>query len=79
MISTSIALAVFALALAWPVPILLSHAKWPTRAPATALVLWQAVALAGGLSMLGALLTFGLAPFGPDLVTGGISFAASFL
>ncbi|MGL1831737.1 UNVERIFIED_CONTAM: M48 family metalloprotease, partial [Acinetobacter sp. HSTU-ASm16] len=47
--------------------------------PATALVLWQAVALAGGLSMLGALLTFGLAPFGPDLVTGGISFAASFL
>ena len=79
MISASIGLAAFALALAWPVPILLSHAKWPTRAPATALVLWQAVALAGGLSMLGALLTFGLAPFGPDLVTGGISFAASFL
>ncbi|WP_145008096.1 M56 family metallopeptidase [Kocuria marina] len=79
MISASIGLAAFALALAWPVPILFSHAKWPTRAPATALVLWQAVALAGGLSMLGALLTFGLAPFGPDLVTGGISFAASFL
>ena len=37
MISASIGLAAFALALAWPVPILFSHAKWPTRAPATAL------------------------------------------
>lgn len=77
MLATSTALAVLAVALAWPVPILLSRARWPARAPATALVLWQAIALAGGLSMLGALTIFGLAPLGPDLVGGGISFAAS--
>jgi Zn-dependent protease with chaperone function len=34
----------------------------------TALILWQSIALAGGLSMIGALLTFGLTPFGHDLV-----------
>jgi Zn-dependent protease with chaperone function len=78
-LATSTALAVLAVALAWPVPILLSRARWPARAPATALVLWQAIALAGGLSMLGALITFGLAPFGPDLVGGSLSFAASVL
>jgi Zn-dependent protease with chaperone function len=53
-----------ALALAWPVPVLLSRATWPSRAPATALALWQAVALAGGLSMIGCLLAFGSAPAG---------------
>ncbi|MHC5560914.1 M56 family metallopeptidase [Kocuria sp. U4B] len=79
MIGISIALAVLAVALAWPVPILLAHAQWPARAPATALVLWQAIALAGGLSMLGSLITFGLAPFGQDLIDGGISFAAAAL
>ncbi|GGG62630.1 hypothetical protein GCM10011374_27320 [Kocuria dechangensis] len=79
MISASIALAGLAVVLAWPAPILLSHAAWPDRAPATALVLWQAIALAGGLSMLGALITFGLAPFGQDLVGGGIGLAAGLL
>ncbi|MEX5296571.1 M56 family metallopeptidase [Kocuria sp. CPCC 205268] len=78
MVGTSLALAALAVALAWPVPVLLARARWPARAPATALVLWQAVALAGGLSMLGALVTFGLAPFGPDLVSSGISFSAQF-
>lgn len=64
-----LALAALALALAWPVPLLLARARWPARSPAAALVLWQSIALAGGLSMIGALLTFGLAPFGPDPVT----------
>jgi Zn-dependent protease with chaperone function len=72
----SVALAALAIALAWPVPLLLTAARWPTRAPATALLLWQAIALAGGLSMIGALLTFGLIPFGDDLV-GGLVGAAS--
>lgn len=62
-----IGLAVLALALAWPVPIALSKAAWPARAPGTALALWQAVALSGGLSMIGALLAFGLTPFENDL------------
>ncbi|WP_202567618.1 M56 family metallopeptidase [Agreia sp. COWG] len=56
-------LAVLAFALAWPVPIVLARAAWPARAPGTALALWQAIALSGGLSMIGALLAFGLTPF----------------
>jgi Zn-dependent protease with chaperone function len=69
MLATSISLAVLAFALAWPVPIVLAHAKWPSRAPATALLLWQSIALAGGLSMIGSLLSFGLIPFGDNLFT----------
>ncbi|HET6673370.1 MAG TPA: M56 family metallopeptidase [Agromyces sp.] len=57
-------LGALALALAWPVPMLVSRASWPSRAPATALALWQAIALAGGLSMIGCLLAFGAAPAG---------------
>ncbi|MET3767775.1 Zn-dependent protease with chaperone function [Marisediminicola sp. UYEF4] len=73
MIAAAIALAVLAVLLAWPVPIALARAGWPSRAPATALALWQAIALAGGLSMIGALLTFGLAPFGLNLVDASIA------
>jgi len=68
-----IALAALAVLLAWPVPLLLARAAWPSRSPAAALVLWQAIAIAGGLSMIGALLTFGLAPFGPDLLTASVN------
>jgi Zn-dependent protease with chaperone function len=68
--AASFILAGLAIALAWPVPILLAHANWPDRAPGTALVVWQSIALAGGLSMIGAMLTFGLVPFGDNLATG---------
>jgi Zn-dependent protease with chaperone function len=71
------ALALLALALAWPIPLWLSAARWPARSPALALVLWQSIALAGGLSMIGALLTYGLLPFGTDLVDGAFGFAAA--
>ncbi|MFC6355820.1 M56 family metallopeptidase [Luethyella okanaganae] len=64
------ALAALAVLLAWPVPIALSRASWPSRAPGIALALWQAVALAGGLSMIGALLVYGLVPFGGELPAG---------
>ncbi len=64
---TAAILATLAVALAWPVPILLAGARWPSRAPGTALALWQSIALAGGLSMIGALLVYGLIPFGTDL------------
>lgn len=74
MLVGSIALSALAVLLAWPVPLLLSRANWPARAPASALVLWQAIALAGGLSMIGALLTFGLVPFGDDLLNGAVGF-----
>ena len=74
MLLASLALAVLAALLAWPVPILLGRARWPSRSPVAALILWQSIALAGGLSLIGALLTFGLAPFGHDLVTSSLSF-----
>jgi Peptidase family M48 len=79
MLATSISLAVLAFALAWPVPVVLSHAKWPSRAPATALLLWQSIALAGGLSMIGSLLCFGLIPFGDDLVSATAALVRSFI
>jgi len=67
---TSYFLAVLAIVLAWPVPILLSRAHWPARSPSTAMLLWQAIALAGGLSMIGAMLVYGLEPAGDNLLAG---------
>ena len=67
---TSYLLAVLAIVLAWPVPIFLSRAQWPARSPFTAMLLWQAIALAGGLSMIGAMLVYGLEPVGDNLIAG---------
>ncbi|WP_104092220.1 M56 family metallopeptidase [Arthrobacter sp. GMC3] len=67
---TSWFLAVLAIALAWPVPVFLSRAHWPARAPFAAMVLWQSIALAGGLSMIGAMLCYGLVPLGENLSAG---------
>ncbi len=65
--ATALSLAVLAGLLAWPVPALLARAGWPRRDPLVALVCWQAVGLAGGLSMIGALLVHGLSPWGHSL------------
>jgi Zn-dependent protease with chaperone function len=65
--ATAVSLAVLAALLAWPVPALLARAHWPRRDPLVALVCWQAIGLAGGLSMIGALLVHGLAPWGHSL------------
>lgn len=65
---TALALAVLAVVLAWPAPVLLSRARWVRRAPAAAMALWQAVALAGGLAMIATPLAWGLAPFGSTLL-----------
>ncbi|MET4001443.1 Zn-dependent protease with chaperone function [Arthrobacter sp. UYCu511] len=67
---TSWFLAALAIALAWPVPVFLSRAAWPARAPFAAMVLWQSIALAGGLSMIGAMLCWGLVPLGENLASG---------
>ncbi|WP_431221175.1 M56 family metallopeptidase [Leifsonia xyli] len=48
-------------------PLLLARATWPSAAPVLALALWQSIALAGGISMIGSLLLAGLQPFGDDL------------
>jgi Zn-dependent protease with chaperone function len=63
-------LAALAVVLAWPVPVMLAKARWSARAPVAALILWQAIALAGGLSMIGAMLTWGLVPLGDNLLAG---------
>jgi hypothetical protein len=65
--ATAAALAVLAALLAWPAPALLARARWPRRDPLVALVCWQAIGLAGGLSIIGALLVHGLAPWGHSL------------
>ncbi|MET1155480.1 M48 family metalloprotease [Arthrobacter sp.] len=68
MFLASYLLAALAVILAWPAPIMLSRARWTARSPETALVLWQAIALAGGLSMIGAMLMWGLEPLGDNLL-----------
>jgi Zn-dependent protease with chaperone function len=65
--ASAASLAVLAVLLAWPVPALLARAGWTRRDPLVALVCWQAIGLAGGLSMIGALLVHGLAPWGNSL------------
>ena len=76
MLAVAAAFALLAFALAWPVPVVLARAAWPRRIPGAALVLWQAIALAGGLSMIGSLLVFGLMPFGGDLPHAAAVFAS---
>ena len=79
MISTAAGLAVIAVALAWPVPTLLARASWPSRAPAIALLLWQAIALAGGLSMIGAPLVLAAAPYGGNVPDGLLGLGGALL
>jgi Zn-dependent protease with chaperone function len=68
--TAAVPLAGLALALAWPVPTMLAGAAWTRRAPRAALVLWQAVGLAGGLAGIGAGLALGVAPLGRDPLAG---------
>ncbi|WP_394159585.1 M56 family metallopeptidase [Galactobacter valiniphilus] len=68
MLLASYLLAALAVLLAWPVPVLLARASWPSRAPAPAMLLWQGIGLAGGLSMIGAFLCWGLAPLDKGLI-----------
>ena len=70
MFAAAVTLGLVAVALAWPVPILLSATRWPARAPGVALLLWQSIALAGGLSTIGSLLAYGMLPFGTTLPGG---------
>ncbi|GAA1109158.1 M56 family metallopeptidase [Nesterenkonia jeotgali] len=63
----ALCLAALAFALAVPVPRVLSQAKFRTRSPWAAMLLWQAIALAGGLSMVGAPIVYGLGPFGDSV------------
>ncbi|WP_158252591.1 M56 family metallopeptidase [Cryobacterium sp. Y57] len=67
MITAAVLLGAIAVLLAWPIPLVLARSAWPARSPGVALVLWQAIALSGGMSMIGSLLVYGLVPFGDAL------------
>lgn len=67
MILTSMTLLGLGVLLAEPVSRALAAARWPRRDPIGALLLWQAVGLAGGLALLGAGLTYGVSPLGDSL------------
>lgn len=77
LVAVAALLMLIAAALAVPVPIALARAAWPTRFPARALLLWQGIALAGGLSMIGALVALGLALVPTSEIGGGIVFGAA--
>ena len=58
--TTLLLLGAIGLALALPVPALLSRAAWPRLAPAAGIVLWQSLALAAVLAISGAALSTAL-------------------
>jgi Zn-dependent protease with chaperone function len=64
---TAAALLLLGALLAEPASRALAAARWPSRDPAGALLLWQAVGLAGGLALLGAGVVFALAPLAGSL------------
>jgi Zn-dependent protease with chaperone function len=64
---TALGLLVLGVLLAEPVSRSLARAHWPARDPVGALLVWQAIGLAGGLALLGSGVVYGLAPLGPTL------------
>lgn len=67
MTAAAVALLVLGVLLAEPVPRALAAARWPARSPRAALVLWQAVGLAAGVTAIGAGVVYGLAPLADSL------------
>jgi Zn-dependent protease with chaperone function len=66
---TAVALLVLGVVLAEPASRALARARWTADDPIGALLLWQAIGLTGGLALLGAGVTYGLAPLGDSLPT----------
>ena len=62
MIAAVAVLAALAVLLAGPVPARLARSAWPARRPAAALVVWQAIGLGGGVSLLGAFAALAAVP-----------------
>lgn len=65
--AAALALLVLGVLLAEPISRMLAAARWPARDPVGALLVWQAVGLAGGLALLGAGVVYGLSPLGDNL------------
>ncbi|WP_435107763.1 M56 family metallopeptidase [Nocardiopsis synnemataformans] len=53
----------------------LHRAKWPSRGPYTAVITWQALGLAWGVSTIGALLAFGLSSYQLGAAGGSMALA----
>ncbi|MGQ0572833.1 MAG: M56 family metallopeptidase [Pseudonocardia sp.] len=75
----ALGLLLLGVALAEPVSRALAVAHWPIRDPVGALLVWQAIGLAGGLALLGAGVVYGLAPLGDTPVTAATAGAAAVL
>jgi bla regulator protein blaR1 len=56
----------------------LRQASWPRRSPAAAILLWQALGLAGGLAAVGALVGLGLPGGGAGVVRSVLHLATAF-
>jgi hypothetical protein len=56
----------------------LRQASWPRRSPAAAILLWQALGLAGGLAAVGALVGLGLPGGGPGVARSVLHLATAF-
>lgn len=63
--------------LAAPVSTLLARARWPRRAPGWSLLLWQAVCLAAGFSVVAGLALLAVDPSGLTLVGAGLAWWGS--
>lgn len=50
-------------------------ARWTSRAPRVAIILWQSLGLAWGLATTGAMLAFGVQPYGIGVLPGLVAFA----
>jgi hypothetical protein len=57
----------------------LHRAKWPSRGPYTAVITWQALGLAWGVSTIGALLAFGLSSYQLGAAGGSMALATDIL
>jgi Zn-dependent protease with chaperone function len=59
-----------------PVATELATARWPSRSPAAAILLWQAIGLGWGLAAIGALAALGADPGGSGVADGALSMLA---
>ena len=82
--SAEVPLAVFAIVLivvgavlTAPVSYRLARARWTRRAPRSALVLWQAVCLAAGFSIVAGLVLLAVEPLGDTLLGAAWNFFAA--
>lgn len=66
----ALGLLVFGGTLAEPVSRALARARWPERDPVGALLMWQAIGLAGGLALVACGVVYGVAPLGPTFPDG---------